>query len=214
MTTITANETIAGRPSGTGAVVGTILTLWLVAAVFAAANGIFLTGPDELPLGLMTAVSVPPSLFLLAYGASRRVREYALSLDLGLLTAFQGWRVVGAGMLILYAYGHLPGFFAWPAGVGDVAVGLAAPFAVLALMKKAPGWQRKVFWLNIAGLADFAGAVGTALLTSGTAFGIVAASVDSDAMAVLPMSLLPGFAVPLFIIMHAISLLQLRALRR
>ncbi len=214
MTTITANDPISSRSTGPGIVVGAILTIWLVVSVLAATNGVFLAAPDEVPVALMTAAGAPPILFLLAYGASQRVRDYAMSVDLGLLTAFQAWRVVGGGMLFLYAYGHLPGFFAWPAGTGDVAVGLAAPFAVLALIRKTPDWQRRVFWLNIAGLADFAGAVATGLLTSGTAIGIFAGAVNSDAVAVLPLSLLPGFGVPLFIIMHAISLLQLRALRR
>ncbi|MDJ0948048.1 MAG: hypothetical protein QNJ94_03925 [Alphaproteobacteria bacterium] len=214
MTTIAANESIVKGPSGAGIVVGAILAVWFAAAVAAGANGVFLAGPDTPPFALMSAAAGPPILFLLAYGFSERVRGFALSLNLGLLTAFQAWRVLGAGMLFLYAYGHLPGLFAWPAGLGDVAVGLAAPFAVLALMRRSPGWQRRVFWLNIAGLADFAAAVGTGLLTSGTAIGIFAGAVNSDAMAILPMSLLPSFGVPLFIIMHAISLLQLRAQRR
>ncbi len=49
-----------------------------------------------------------------------------LGVDIGLVTSFQAWRVAGFVFLPLLAFGHLPGLFAWPAGLGDVAVGLAA----------------------------------------------------------------------------------------
>lgn len=69
--------------------------------------------------------------------------------------------MIGSVFLALYAFDLLPGLFAWPAGVGDVAVGSTAPFVVLAMVRGVATWRRRVAWLNIAGLADFVGAVGT-----------------------------------------------------
>jgi hypothetical protein len=48
------------------------------------------------------------------------------------------WRRAGFGFLTLYAYGVLPGIFAWPAGVGDMAIGVTAPL-VLATLLRRPG---------------------------------------------------------------------------
>jgi hypothetical protein len=43
------------------------------------------------------------------------------------LVSVQFYRALGVIFLILYAGGKLPGLFAWPAGVGDVIVGVMAP---------------------------------------------------------------------------------------
>src|SRR5207237_4965721 len=108
----------------------------------------------------------PPLLFAIAYRVSPGFRAFVLGLDLRWLTAVQSWRVIGIMFLAFYAFGLLPGLFAWPASIGDVAVGVAAPFVLLAMVRNAPRWPTYVVWLNIAGLLDFAGAVGTGVLAS------------------------------------------------
>ena len=166
--------------------------------------------PSRPPLALLVAVAGPPLVFGAVYGASRTFRDYALGLDLRLLTAFQAWRVLGGMFLALYAFGVLPGVFAWPAGVGDMAVGFAAPFVLHALIRGDRTWRRQVAWLNIAGLIDFAVAVVTGVLTSNTSLGVLADGATRASLGLLPLSLVPTFAVPLWIICHLISLLQLR----
>jgi hypothetical protein len=71
--------------------------------------------------------------FLVAAQTIPAVRTYVEAQDLALLTALQGWRVIGSIFLVLWAYGQLPAVFALPAGLGDVAVGLVAPFAAIAV---------------------------------------------------------------------------------
>ncbi len=186
------------------------LTLWLVAAVALATGGGFTVGPDDVPFALIAAASLPPVLFLAAHRFSPGLRAWVTSLDLGLLTALQGWRVIGAAFLFLYAFGQLPALFAFPAGVGDVAVGLAAPFAMLALMRRRAGWQGRVFWLNVTGMVDFAVALATGLLTSPTALGLLAGDIVMPADR-LPLVLFPAFGVPFFIVLHIISFIKLRA---
>jgi hypothetical protein len=187
-----------------------VLAVWFVAALVAGAGGAFEAAPSRPPLPLLVAVAGPPLIFSVLYRASRRFQEYVLGIDLRLLTAVQSWRVVGIMFLVLYAFGMLPGLFAWPAGVGDAAVGLAAPFVVMAMVRGTPSWRRRVLWLNIAGLADFAGAVGTGVLTSNTSVGFFASGTAQVSLGALPLSLVPTFAVPLWIIFHMMSLLQLR----
>jgi len=209
------DATTTSRHGGAGPVLGTAAVVGLWFAVILAANfaGAFEPDPTRPPLALAAALALPAIIFVVFYRLSARVRTFALGLDLGLLTAIQGWRVLGGMFLVLYAYGLLPGIFAWPAGVGDVVVGLAAPFVVASITDGAAGWQRKVFWLNIAGLVDFVGAVGTGLLASNSALGILDVAVRSDPMTALPLALIPTFAVPFFIVVHVISLIQLARIK-
>lgn len=187
-----------------------VLGLWLAIVAALTYAGVFTAGPDDIPLEIISAAGLPPMLFLLAYRISPRLRAFVAGLDLGVLTAIQGWRVVGGTFLFLYAFGQLPALFAFPAGVGDVAVGLAAPFVVLALLRKSAGWQGKVFWLNVTGMLDFAVAVATGLLTSPTALGLFAGDVVMPADQ-FPLSLFPTFGIPFFIIVHIMSFIKLHA---
>jgi hypothetical protein len=115
-----------------------ILAIWLAAAVVLAAAGAFAGSPTQPPLGILLAVVLPPLLFATLYRVSGRVQDFALAIDLRWLTAIQAWRVIGVMFLAFYAFGLLPGLFAWPAGLGDAAVGLAAPFVLMAMLRDAP----------------------------------------------------------------------------
>jgi hypothetical protein len=193
--------------------VAIVLVAWLALVVAAGSHGVFEAGPGRPPLPILVAVVLPPGLFALLYRISERVRAVALSLDLRFLTAVQAWRVGGIMFVVLYAFGLLPGMFAWPAGLGDFAVGIAAPFVLQAQIAQRPDWERRVYWLNIAGLVDFAVAIATGVLSSNSALGFFAGDAPRASMGLLPLSLIPSFAVPLWIIFHMISLIQLRRIR-
>ena len=186
-----------------------ILAAWFLVVVAAGFAGAFESGPSRPPLAVLVAVAGPPLIFGAAYRVSRRFRDFALAIDLRLLTAIQSWRVIGVMFLAFYAFGLLPGLFAWPAGVGDAAVGLAAPFVLLAMLRGSPTWRRQVVWLNVAGLLDFIGAVGTGVLSSNNSIGLVGDGAARVSLGSLPLSLIPTFAVPLWTILHIVSLLQL-----
>lgn len=76
--------------------------------------------------------------------------------------------------------------------------------------RRGAGWQRKVRWLTHAGLADFAGAIGPDLSTSGAIVPLADGAGSSAPMRQLPLSLIPIFAVPAFIILHLMALIKLR----
>jgi len=216
MTTLTRNVSLptpASRGPGAAILVAAILAVWFAVVLAFGMAGIFEAGPTRPPLALFAAVVGPPALFALAYRAIPAVRAFALGIDLRVLTAVEAWRVLGGSFLFLYAFGLLPGLFAWPAGSGDVAVGIAAVFVLRAILRDAPNWRRRVFWLNIAGLVDFAVATILGALTSNSTLGFF---YDGPRVSLgeLPLSLIPTFAVPLWIIFHMISLLQLAQLRR
>ncbi len=210
----TAPRATEALEPGLSTIAAATLAIWFAAVLVLAASGAFAASPAQPPLGIFLAIVLPPLLFALLYRLSRRVRDFALGIDLRWLTAIQGWRVLGAMFLALYAFGLLPGLFAWPAGLGDAAVGLAAPFVLLAMLRGAPHWPRRVAWLNIAGLVDFAGAIGTGVMTSNSSLGFFADGLPHADLGELPLSLVPTFAVPLWTIFHMISLLQLRRMAR
>jgi hypothetical protein len=68
-------------------------------------------------------------------------------------------RVVGVLLLIVMALGHLPAVFALPAGLGDIAIGVTAPFVARRLARGA-GHTRAV-WFNALGIFDLVVAVRT-----------------------------------------------------
>ena len=194
---------------------GVVLAIWFALAALAGVTGAVAAGPDSLFRPIALTMVVPVLAFVALYLGSTRFRDFVLGRDLRFVTLLQAWRVVGFAFLPLYAYGVLPGLFAWPAGVGDVLVGLSAPWVVFTLLRN-PGFATSrtfVVW-NLLGLADFVVAGATATLASGAIPALVAGGVTSAPMEVWPLMLFPSFGVPLFAFAHLTALFQVRALRR
>jgi hypothetical protein len=187
-----------------------VVIAWAVLSLVLNILGVFATPPDRPPLALLISVIGPATLFVIAYSFSAKVGTLSRGLDLRLLTAMQAWRVVGAMVLVLMSFGFLPGTFAWPAGIGDLIVGAYAPFVVLAISRRTPGWHTHVVLLNVLGRLDFVGAVGGGVLSGSSPIGILRGDVTTDIMQELPLSMIPTFAVPFWIVVHIISLIKLR----
>ena len=187
----------------------TILAIWLAAVFAFGAAGAFTTAPGQPPLPILFAATVPLALFFAAYGLSRSFREFALGADLRLLTAVQAWRAGGLGFLALYTYGVLPGLFAWPAGLGDIAIGVTAPWIAFALVRDRAfaGSSRFALW-NWLGILDLVVAVSMGVLSSGLVPHLV--SVSTTPMSQLPLVLIPAYLVPLFLMLHSVALFQAR----
>lgn len=190
------------------------VVLWAVIAVAAIQTGFYQPSPGELPLNFFIGSGVPVAAFLGLYAVSAPFRDMVLGWDLRLLTAIQARRVIGFAMVVLLAFGTLPGVFAWPAGLGDVMVGLVAPYYAVRLMDRPETATDRGFVLwNWLGIFDFAVALATGIAASGAIPAITGTGATTAAMSVLPMALLPGFFVPLFFITHLAVLLQVRRLR-
>ncbi len=192
------------------------LAVWFGLSAYAGLNGVFAAGPDSVFRPVLLSMAGPVAIFLAAYAVSSRFRATVLAHDMRLLTSLQHWRVVGFAFILLYAGGVLPGVFAWPAGIGDVLIGLTTPLVLLALDRR-PGFARGpafIIW-NVLGLLDFVVAGFVATLASGAVPGVVAAGgLTSAPMEVWPLFLFPSFFVPLFIFAHLSVLFQLMARRR
>ncbi len=189
------------------------LGVWASVVALLVQAGVFQIEIGGIPVAIVAAVAIPVTGFLVAWQISASVRAFVEAQDLALLTALQGWRVVGAVFLFLWAYGQLPTVFALPAGLGDVAVGLVAPFAAIAVALKAPGWRRAANGVAIAGLADFAVAIVTGIGSIGGNFLDFAGAPSSTIINALPLVLVPSFLVPVFIILHVMAIIKLRSRR-
>ena len=197
------------------AVLAAVLIVQFAFAYFAG-TGDWLTNDSQsffAPVAL--SVAIPVALFFAAYFGSARFRDFVLAQDLRVLTRLQHWRVIGFVFLPLYAFGVLPGVFAWPAGLGDVAVGLMAA-VIVARIDRDPNYvtSRGLVWFHVAGLTDFVVAIITAGLTAGAFSVLVADGITSAPLDVWPMNLFPSFIVPIFIILQVVALLKVRALRQ
>jgi hypothetical protein len=186
------------------------LVVWFLLALAGSLLGVFDSAPRP-PIALGLAAGGPLAVFVVCYLASVRFRQFVASLDLRILTVAQTWRVVGAVFLVLYAQGALPSVFALPAGLGDVAIGITAP--VMAWYWKRP-FPRKTFlaW-NLLGSLDLVTAVTLGVLASPTRIGVLAGDVSTRLMGEFPLSLIPTFFVPLFLIIHLIGLSQISVVK-
>lgn len=104
--------------------------------------------------------------------------------------------------------------FALPAGLGDMAVGFAAPWMILALVRRpdfaaSPAFVR---W-NVLGMLDLALAIALGTLSATLSTG-AAGEITTAPMATLPLLLIPVFLVPLFLMLHVAALMQSRRIVR
>jgi hypothetical protein len=215
MTTAVLSQPAEARSGGGDTIrlaVGVILTVWFALVVALGAVGEFVNSPGKPPIGIAIGVGAPLVLFFAWLRLSQAFREFVLSLDLRLVAAMQAWRWAGIGFVSLYAHKVLPAVFALPAGLGDMAVGITAPWMVLALLRQ-PGFaaSRAFIRWNVLGIFDLVVAVSIGTVSALRATG-APGEISTAPMASLPLLLIPAFMVPVFLMLHAVALMQARQL--
>jgi hypothetical protein len=112
----------------------------------------------------------------------------------------------GLAFLITMALGHLPALLAVPAGLGDVATGVAAP---LVARKVGHGAGRRAgLWFNAFGFTDLVNALTLGALTG---FQLVHLTPAATAITEFPLALIPTAAVPVLLALHIICVRTLAA---
>ena len=179
-----------------------LISAWFLLALSASALHLLNTPSTVPPIPLGIAAVLPLFLFGAWYALSPSFREFCLGLDRSVLTMIQSWRVAGFVFLVLYSYHILPGMFALPAGWGDIAIGVTAAFVA----RNWTGSKQKIGFIawQLLGVTDLV----TALALGSTVSLIHPEGIPTSAMSELPMSLIPTFAVPLFLIFHFICIVQ------
>ena len=195
---------------GGGAVLG-----WFVLVFALARQGFFeSTSSTTMPPRIGPAIVAPIVIGCLLLTRAR-VRRLVERVPLHWLVGVQVYRVVGGLFLVAWLQDDLPAEFALPAGTGDVAVGLLAPLAALALVRHGAERARPVVagWCAL-GILDLVVAVTCGLLTAPSAFQQLALDDPNAAITSYPLVLVPAFAVPVSIVLHVAVLARLSARAR
>ena len=205
------------QPAGVSGIrrsVALALAVWLVLVASLGARGAFVGRPGTPPVALAIAIGAPLLAFFAWLRLSQSFRDLVLSLDLRLIAGMQAWRWAGLGFLSLYAHGVLPAVFALPAGLGDMAIGITAPWIILALIRQ-PAFAASAAFIrwNVLGILDLVLAVSIGTLSATLSTG-APGEISTAPMATLPLLLIPAFLVPLFLMLHTAALMQSREARR
>lgn len=185
------------------------LALWFVVIWTLASRGIFEVaagGISPLPM----AIGLPLLVAFVALTRSQRVAAAVAAATPAWLVGLQVYRVFGGNFVVLWSFGAIPGAFALPAGIGDVLVGLLALPVAFYLASGAPGGRIAAVAWNILGIADLVDAIALGVLTSPGPLHLLALDHPNIALGSYPTVMTPAFAVPLSLILHGISLWQLR----
>ncbi|AIY40541.1 hypothetical protein LT85_1383 [Collimonas arenae] len=176
------------------------------------ATGAFVTPAGAPPLPILISVVLPLTAFFAGYWLVQPFRRLVLAADLQVMVGIHAWRFAGLSFLALYTYGILPGSFALPAGLGDMAIGVTAPWMLAALIRQPAFAASKTFvvW-NVLGIIDLVAAMAAGALNAIFAAN-VAGEARIDPMVQLPLVLITAYLVPFLAMLHAAALLQARRL--
>jgi len=197
---------VSARSGRTRFLVRGAVVVWFLIALGASLSGVLAQARGSQVPVLAFAVAAPIVVFVLWYASSAAFRRFVLSFDVGRLVLVQTSRVIGGVFLVQYALGTLPGSFALPAGLGDVLVGVTAPFVARAAWSRTASGTRLVVLWCVLGIADLVTAVTLGALNSQTSIGLLAGEVSTAPVGTFPLSLIPTFLVPLAAILHLITL--------
>jgi hypothetical protein len=179
-----------------GAATYLVLAIWAAAVTTAIVADVF-AGDGASRLLLPASQAIPIAAVAIGDRASPRFRNYLLSLDLRLLLAAQLWRVIGIAFLFALAFDQLPAGFAVPAGIGDLATGIAALAVVLAL-GNGTLTRGRLYAFTALGVADFLVANATGL------------TLEPPALTAWPLAIFPTLMIPFFAVLHLVAVLQSR----
>jgi hypothetical protein len=126
------------------------------------------------------------------------------------LIGVQVTRALGSVFLVLYAAGQMPGLFAFPAALGDLAVAGLAPVVAYAAARDPEGSAKRIAAWNLLGIADFVAAFAAGIATGSSPLQVAAFDNPNGLIDVYPLALIPVFLVPLWTILHIVSLTKLR----
>jgi hypothetical protein len=198
----------ASRPVRIGLAI--VLAGWLGAAFLLAPAPQSLLARDRFYITPLIPIFAAASFLIagVAVWRSSAVRHALATASLPALVGVQAFRTLGLVFVILAGLGQVPNHFGFPAGWGDVAIGVTAPLVALALLRAPAGARTLAIVWSVLGLLDLAVAVGmgTGVLAPYLAPSLGARVPPAAAMGVYPLILVPTFAVPLSVLLHLLAL--------
>lgn len=183
---------------------------WHFLAMGLAWSGAFIASEDgPFPPYIAFGIGVPVLVGTVSILRSSTIHRVLAAVPQHWIVGVQVYRALGVIFLILYANGSLPGVFAIPAGYGDVAVGIAAPFVAYLVVKYANRSRGAVFGWNILGIGDLVLAVALGFLSSPGPLQMLSLDSPNVTVSAFPLVMVPVFAVPVSILLHVCSLTKL-----
>src|SRR5262249_39045983 len=176
---------------------------WSTATSVIAGQGWYDTRPSQMP---WLPIAAAGSLGMLLALSRIPVTARALTAPgmAGRLVLPHSFRVTGVFFLLYLALGHLPAMFALPAGLGDIAAGIAALLVAWRLTQGTG--RRAAAWFNAYGLTALAVGIILGALTS---YGLLQVTPSTAPISQLPLALVIAADVPLMIALHTTSLVTL-----
>jgi hypothetical protein len=199
----------AGRPWRSDLIGAAVVLIgWFAVALSLAYADTFRGVADRLPT-IQFAILIPIAIGLLLLWRSQTVARVLDIVPQSWIVGIQFYRTLGVIFILLLSTGHLPPQFALPAGWGDIAVGLLAPIVGVAYAYGVSGSGTAAWYWNIFGLLDLVVAVATGFLTSPSPFQMLSLQAPNQLISAFPLVMVPVFAVPLSVLLHAASLIKL-----
>lgn len=189
-------------------IVSLILITWFVLVIAIGIKGFFAINP-LFAANILLSFLILFHFLRMAYH-SEKIREIADKISPTWIIAIQTYRIVGIGFIFLYFRGVLPAAFAFPSGIGDILVGITAPFVALAYFLKKPYSKKLAIIWNIIGIADLVIALTVGILGFPRPIQFVPLEVSTEPISLYPLVIIPLFAVPLALLLHFFSLRVLR----
>ena len=190
--------------------VALILTTWIGTVWTLAVNGVFRQNIVSNVPALPVAIFLPVVLGSFMLTRSKAVGSLLDATPPSWLVGIQVYRILGGAFLVYWIHGAIPGAFALPAGIGDVATGLLALPAAVWVASGSPIGRRIGIRWNLFGLTDFAVAVTMGMLTSPGPAHLLAREHANTLIGTFPTVMVPAFAVPFSTLLHVLSLRQLK----
>lgn len=179
---------------------GIVFAIWLTSVYTMLSSGFFsATGVPQ--FAFTAAIFIPVILGLLAFKFSKSLSTVIKNMPTSSYLALQQMRAPFGVMFFFTA--SLPVWFQYIGGLGDIAAGMGALFAI-GFLQKHPGKERQaIIRGNVIGILDFA-------VVMFLGVGIVLKMQSPDMM----FDLIPLYVVPIFILLHIFSLMKLHSLQK
>jgi hypothetical protein len=143
---------------------------------------------------------------LIARANSPAIERLALAFPLWLILAIQTFRV-GVELFLhqLWLEGLVPRMLTFAGANVDIYVGATAPIAAWLTTRAQSGLKTVLVW-NILGILALANIVTRAVLTAPGPLNLIHAELPNRMIGTFPFTFIPGFFVPLALLLHILAL--------